>query len=226
MKRRNILIFGSTGMLGSALLIEALESESIENVLLINRKPVGLEHSKLTEVIRQDFSDFSSLTAQFKSYDACCFCLGTTSLGKNEETYSKITYDITKSAAKAYHEANSDGVFLYISGVGTDSSEKGRTMWANVKGRTENMLIEMFNNAYMFRPGFIQPLKGVVSSTNWYRWLYKVFGVLYPILKKLAPNSMMTTVDLSQAMLNAIHHGYHRKILEPVDIIKLAESKD
>lgn len=226
MESKNIVIFGSTGMLGSALLIEALASEDIGKVLLVNRKSIGYTHEKMEEIIHDDFYNPQSLADDLKNIDACFFCLGTTSVGKNEEQYTRITYDLTKAIAELYHSIQPSGTFIYISGTGTDSTEKGNTMWARVKGKTENMIMDLFKDAYMFRPGYIQPMKGVKSSTNWYQWLYNIFGFLYPLLKRIAPNSMMSTVDLSNAMLNAMRRGYHKRILETRHIIELSQQSD
>jgi len=223
--QKNIVIFGSTGMLGQALVIESLEDNRIGSILLINRKPSGVTNPKIKEIIHSDFYDFSAISHEFIGIDACFFCLGTSAVGKNEAKYHRITYDLTLEVATRLKGVAPEASFIYISGAGTDSSAKGRVMWARVKGKTENMLIDTFNQAYMFRPGYIQPAKGVVSSTNWYRWIYKCIGFLYPVIRRVFKNSVMTSEQLSHAMLNAAFKGYHRKIIEVRDVLNLAAAK-
>ena len=162
-----VIITGTTGMVGKGVLLECLEHPAITGVLLVNRRPVGVQHPKLKEVIHKDFYDLSPVKAQLQGYDACFFCLGVSVVGLTEEQYTKTTYDLTLHFAETV--INPRMTFIYVSGTGTDSSEQGRTMWARIKGRTENALLKMpFKAAYMFRPGIILPMKGVRSATSWY----------------------------------------------------------
>jgi uncharacterized protein YbjT (DUF2867 family) len=165
-----ILLFGATGMVGAGALLECLADPRVESVLSISRSPTGRTHPKLREVMRADFFTYDDLRADFAAADACFFCLGVSSVGMSEADYTRLTYDLTLAAARAMVAVNPRLTFCYVSGVGTDSSEEGRTMWARVKGRTENALLALpFTAAFMFRPGFIQPVNGVRSKTRWYR---------------------------------------------------------
>jgi uncharacterized protein YbjT (DUF2867 family) len=196
----NILLFGATGMVGQGVLRECLLDDRVTNVIAIVRAPLGFAHVKLREIIHRDFADFSALAGVFKAVDACFFCLGITSAGKGEDEYRRITHDYTLAAARALPQISSL-TFVYVSGEGTDSTERGRSMWARVKGRTENELLAMPFRAYMFRPAYIQPLHGVVSGTAWYRWLYAGLSWLYPLLRRLIPKHVTTTENMGRAML-------------------------
>lgn len=215
---KKVIIFGSTGMIGQAVLLECLEDNRIAEVLLVNRTTCGIKHPKIKEVLHNDFYNFSSIANQFMGYNACLFCLGITSVGLSEQEYHKITYEIGVAAAEAMLSVNSNISVCYISGAGTDSTERGRTMWARVKGKLENKLIAMpFKGAYMFRPGYIQPLKGIKSKTNWYQFFYIILKPLYFLLKPF--KSFVTdSVTLSKAMINAGLEGYSKKVLEVKDI--------
>ena len=212
-------------MVGKGVLIECLEDKKVENVLVIGRKSCGIQNEKLEEILHQDFTDYSSIKSQLAGYDACFFCLGISVVGLSEEQYTRITYDFAISAAEAIKEMNPELTFCYVSGQGTDSTEKGRTMWARVKGKTENHLLNLgFRKAYMFRPGYIQPMKGVRSKVWWYQLIYDVLGwVLYPIMKGLSPGSVTSSDRLGQAMIEIIQSGYEENILHNKDINKLAE---
>jgi uncharacterized protein YbjT (DUF2867 family) len=196
----NVLLFGATGMIGQGVLRECLLDDRVTSVIAVVRTPLGVTHAKLRELIHRDFTDFSSLAGEFKAVDACFFCLGITSAGKGEDEYRRITYDTTLAAARVL-PANPSLTFVYVSGEGTDSTERGRLMWARVKGRTENALLAMPFHAYMFRPGYIQPLHGAISSTPLYRWLYASMSWLYPLLQRLFPKHVTTTENLARAML-------------------------
>lgn len=213
-------------MLGQAFVLEAIEDPRVESLLLVNRRPSEHKHPKVREIIHEDFQDFSNITHEFGNIGAVCFCLGTSAVGKNEELYTKITLGIVEALVRELDGRGEDVTFLYISGQGTDSSEKGRMMWARVKGRTENFLIDNFHDAYMFRPGFILPEKGVRSSTSWYRVAYQIVGFMYPVLKRVFPGAMVTSTELADAQINAIYQGYHRKILEVKDIQELAANAE
>ena len=218
-----VLITGTTGMVGKGVLLECLDHRSIEHVLVVNRRPLGLKHAKLREVLVKDFFDLSHILEKLKGIDACFFCLGVTSLGQSETAYTRITYELTLYFAQAFLDQNPESVFCYVSGTGTDSSEKGRSMWARVKGKTENELLAMpFKKAYMFRPGYIQPLRGIKSKTSWYAALYMVFKPIYLILKHF-PSTATNTTNMGLAMINSLKGHYSKTILENKDINELAE---
>ena len=213
------IITGATGMVGEGVLHECLNHPEIEAVMIINRRPCNVEHEKLIEIFHQDFYDFSSLKAQLAGYNACYFCMGVSSIGMQEQDYRKITYDLTMHVASTLHEINPDMAFTYVSGTGTDSSESGRSMWARVKGKTENDLLKLFKNAFMFRPGYIQPTKGLKNAYK----IYTFTAPFYPILKKLFSKHVCTLQDLGLAMINCTLHGYEKTILENVDIAQAAK---
>jgi nucleoside-diphosphate-sugar epimerase len=220
-----VIIFGSTGMIGKGILLECLEDPNIKTVLVINRQACGIKHSKLIEIVHENFFDFSDIKDQFKGFDACFFCLGVSSAGLDEAKYSKITYDLTMGVAKILVELNPGSVFCYISGAGTDSSEKGRIMWARIKGKTENALLALpFKESYMFRPGYIQPLKGIRSKTRFYNIFYMILKPFYHVLK-LFPGLVTDTVSFSRAMINAAMNGYDKRIIRSKDICILSHSK-
>lgn len=170
-----VLLFGASGMIGGGALLECLAEDRVSRVLAIVRSPLGVAHPKLEELQHQDYSRLSPLQGRLIGYDACFFCLGVSAVGMDEATYTRITYDVTLTAAHAFQAVNPNGTFCYISGAGTDSTERGARMWARVKGRTENALLAL-GRTYMFRPGFIQPVKGVHSKTAWYNLLYSLLS--------------------------------------------------
>jgi uncharacterized protein YbjT (DUF2867 family) len=217
-----VLLFGATGMIGGGALIECLADPRVELVVSISRSPIGWSHPKLREVIQPKSFSYKDLEADISSSDACLFCLGVTSVGMSEAAYTSITFDLTLAAARAMVAANSRMTFCYVSGLGTDSSEQGRSMWARVKGRTENALLALpFKAAYMFRPGYIQPVKGVRSKTGWYQALYTVAAPLSPLLQRFFPGVSTTTAILGRALIQAAAVGYSKRILEPRDINEL-----
>jgi len=219
----NVIVFGATGMVGAGVLIECLADPLVESVVAVVRSPTGRSHPKLREVIRTDFFDYSSLAADFAACDACFFCLGVSAAGMSEARYTSLTYDLTLAAAHALVAANPRAVFCYVSGLGTDSSERGRTMWARVKGRTENALLALpLRGAYMFRPAFIQPIHGVRSRTALYQAFYTVAAPLTPLLRRLLPRYWTTTENLGRAMIRVARDGYAKRILDSVDINALA----
>ncbi len=216
------IITGTTGMVGKSVLLECLDRPDVESILVINRTSLGMTHPKLKEVLHSNFKDLSPIKEQLKDYNACFFCMGVSVVGLNEEQYSKITFDITRHFADVLHELNPDMVFNYVSGTGTDSTEKGRSMWARVKGKTENYILNKgFKDAYMFRPGAIIPEKGIKSKTGWYNFFYIISTPIFPMLKKL--KSITTTTKLGQAMINSVLYNYPEKHLENKDINALAE---
>jgi len=220
MKIRAVL-FGATGMVGEGVLYKALDHQDVESVLVIGRRSCGVKHPKLKELVHGDFYDYSAIESQLAGWNTCWFCLGVTSIGKTEEEYRRLTYDLTMQAARTLSKLNPSMTFCYISGTGTDSSEKGRSMWARVKGKTENDLRGLpFKAAYAFRPGFIKPYKGLKNS---YR-ASKILGGIYPVLKALFPKHVCTMEDLALVMILAAKDGYLSPVLENPDIARLASS--
>jgi hypothetical protein len=216
------IILGSTGMVGEGVLHVSLNHPDVESVLVINRRPCGVEHEKLTEIIHQDFHDFSSIEDQLTGYNACYFCMGVSSIGMTEEDYRHITYDLTMHVANTLVKLNPDMSICYVSGVGTDSSEQGRTMWARIKGKTENDLMKLpFKAAYMYRPGYIQPIKGMKNTYK----MYKLFGPFYPIIKTFFSKYACSLNDLGHSMINVVLHGSDVQILENKDITHTAKSR-
>ena len=214
-----VVLFGATGMIGAGALIECFAEPQVERVLAVVRKPTGIRHAKLDEVVHADFFDYTALQPRWSEFDACLFCLGVTSVGMDEASYRRITFDLTMAAARSMAAVNPALVFCYVSGAGTDSTARGRTMWARVKGETENALLALpFHSAYMFRPGYIQPMKGVRSSTRWYQMVYDVAGPLYPILRRVAPGGVTNTATLGRALLRVAAEGYPTRVLEGRDI--------
>ena len=217
-----VLLFGASGMVGQGVLRECLLDPDVERVLSIVRAPTGQSDQKLRELVHKDFVDFSGIENELASYDACFFCLGVSSAGMKEADYGRVTYDITLAAARVLARLNPAMTFIYVSGLGTDSSEQGRSMWARVKGKTENDLLRLpFKAAYMFRPGGIVPLHGVRSKTRLYQAFLMVFGPLMPLLYRLLPQYVTTTEQIGRAMLNAAKQGAPKSILETADINRL-----
>jgi len=219
-----VVIFGATGMVGKGALTECLGDKRVQNVLVVVRHPIEVTHPKLGEIIHKDFFDFSRIESQFSDLDACLFCLGVSSVGMSESEYYHLTYDLTLAAATALAAVTSRRLtFCYVSGEGTDSTERGRSAWARIKGKTENALFRLpFKAAYMFRPGYIQPLKGIRSSTRWYNILYRALGPFYPLLRLLAPGYVTTTANLGRAMIQVAASGYSKHILSTNDINQLS----
>ena len=220
---KKVIITGATGMVGKGVLLECLDHEAISKVLVIGRNPVGIKHPKLKELIQKDFTDFSRFKDQLSGYDACFYCLGISAAGLNEMQYKKITYDYTLALANTLFELNSTMTFVYVSGQGTDSTEKGRMMWARVKGKTENDLLHLgFKQAFMFRPGVIIPLRGIKSRTKSYQFMYDYFMWLVKLIKAISPNSVVNTTQIGMAMINIMLKGYKKKVIRSKDIIELA----
>ena len=214
-----VLIFGATGMVGQGVLRECLLDPEIESVQTIGRAATAAKHAKLREVVHADMFNYAAIETSLRGFDACFFCLGVTSAGKSEADYTHLTYDLTLAAAKALAPLNPQMTFVYVSGRGTDSSEKGSLMWARVKGHTENDLLRLpFKAAYMFRPGVIQPLHGERAKVAAYRILYTVTKPLLSLLRLLFPNMIVTTEEMGRAMIHVARRGYSKKILEAADI--------
>lgn len=207
-------------MVGEGVLHECLDHPEVEVVLVINRRPGGVSHEKLTEVIHEDFTDLTPIENQLVGYNTCFFCSGVSAIGKKEDQYTSLTYDLTLSFAQKLLSLNSDLSFCYVSGAGTDSTEKGSQMWARVKGKTENDLLKLpFKKAYMFRPGYLQPTKGLKNHQTF----YSLFGFLYPVFKTLFPKYVSTLEELGLAMINSAKGIEEKQILEVTDIIRLSK---
>ncbi|MBV8552320.1 MAG: NAD(P)H-binding protein [Acidobacteriaceae bacterium] len=218
------LLFGATGMVGQGVLRECLLGPDVEVVLTIGRTATGAHHPKLREIVRQDLESYADITTELAGFDACFFCLGISSAGMTEKDYERITYGFTMAAADILCRLNPQMTFVYVSGAGTDSSEHGRSMWARVKGRTENALLRLpFAGAYMFRPGIIQPLHGVRSKTMAYRVFYTLTSPVLPLLRLAFPNYVLTTQQIGLAMLAVARHGFPKRILESRDIRAAAD---
>ena len=205
-------------MVGQGVLRECVLGADVQSVLSIVRKATGTQDPKVRELVQGDFFDFSGMEGQLTGLDACFFCLGVSSAGMTEQDYRRVTYDITLGAAEVLARLNPKMTFIYVSGMGTDSSEHGRTMWARVKGETENALLRLPFQAYMFRPVVIVPRHGIRSKTRLYRILYQVLGPLLPLLRALFPKSVITTEELGRAMLNIAKEGAAKRVLESSDI--------
>lgn len=214
-----ILLFGATGMVGQGVLRECLAAGDVDLVQSVGRTVTDVHDAKLRETIHPNLFDTAEMRDQLAGFDACFFCLGVTSAGMTEEKYSRLTYDLTTAVAETLSQLNPQMTFIYVSGSGTDSSEKGKSMWARVKGRTENALLRMpFRAAYMFRPGLIVPLHGIQSKTKSYRTFYSALKPVLPVLQRLFPNHMLTTEEIGLAMLIAARSGAPKPILEARDI--------
>jgi hypothetical protein len=206
-------------MVGEGVLIECLNHPDVEEILVINRKPGGVSHPKLRELIHGDFFNLAPIEGQLAGFDACFFCLGVSSVGMSNEEYRRITYDLTLNVARLLARLNPETTFCYVTGAGTDSSEQGRIAWARVKGATENALARLFKRAYMFRPGFMKATPGQKNVKSY----YKFFAWLYPIGRALYPAGFCTLQEVGLAMINAAREGYPNRILEVADIVKLAK---
>lgn len=213
-----VLLFGASGMVGQGVLRECLAAPDVEEVVCVVRKPLGQSQDKLVELVQDDVGDLAGLESKLASFDACFFPLGVSSAGLKEAEYRKVTYDLTMGIARQLYAANPKMTFVYVSGVGTDSSETGRTMWARVKGKTENDVLALFPNGYAFRPGLIQPMDGIRSRTGLYNTLYVLLGPVVYLAGKMAPASTLTTRSVGQAMLAVARHGHAKRVLEPKDI--------
>jgi uncharacterized protein YbjT (DUF2867 family) len=218
----NVIFFGATGMVGQGALRECLLDPDIHQVLSIVRSPSGQHDLKLRELVHTDFFDYTLIEPQLTGFDACFFCLGVTSAGLSEAKYTHLTHDLTLAAATTLARLNPQMTFLYISGSGTDSTERGRSMWARVKGKTENDILKLpFKAAYMFRPGFIQPLHGIRSKTPSYQFFYNVTRPVFPLLQKIFSRQITTTEQLGRAMIRVARDGYPKPVLEARDITSL-----
>lgn len=214
-RKLRVIITGVTGMVGEGVLHECLLSSSIDKILVVSRKTSGISDPKLSEVLVKDFFDLGNIELLAGGYDACFFCLGVSSVGIDKATYEKLTYDLTMNFAKTVLQANPGMQFCYVSGAHTDSTEKGKIHWARVKGKTENALQKLgFSHTYLFRPGMMEPTKGLKNTLALYKWL----GWLAPLLNKFSPNSISTLAQLGKAMINVVIHGYPKNHIEVRDI--------
>jgi uncharacterized protein YbjT (DUF2867 family) len=217
-----VILFGATGMVGQGVLRECLLDPAVSEVLSIGRAATTQTHPKLRELVRADLLDLSGVEAELRGYDACFFCLGVSSAGMAEAAYQLVTYDLTLAAAATLARCNPDLTFIYVSGAGTDSTERGRSMWARVKGKTENALLRLpFGAAYMFRPGLILPRHGITSKTKVYRVFYTLLGPLLALLKVLLPRYVTTTEEVGRAMLAVAKKRISTPLVESRDITAL-----
>jgi uncharacterized protein YbjT (DUF2867 family) len=215
-----VILTGATGMVGEGVLLECLENPAVGEVLMVSRRSSPRHHPKLKECLVPDFFDLDSVTSQITGYDACFFCAGISSVGKSESEYTRLTYDLTLHFAETLVKLNHAMVFIYVSGALTDSSQKGRTMWARVKGRTENALQRVgFRAAYNFRPGFMRATPGQQNLLSYYKWI----AWLYPLVRLVLPDRVSTLRDVGVAMIRCATEGYPRPILEIGDINTLAQ---
>jgi hypothetical protein len=219
MSNIRVIITGVTGMVGEGVLLECLQNPAVEAVLSVSRKPCGITHPKLKEIIHADFFNFAPIESQLSGYHACYFCLGVSSIGMKEPGYTKMTYTLTMHVAETLSKLNRDMTFCYVSGAGTDSSEKGRSMWARVKGKTENDLAKLpFKTAFAFRPGFLKATKGQQHLLSYYKYA----AWMYPILRSLFPGAACSLQELGLAMIHVTLYGYDQRIISVKDIVALA----
>lgn len=215
-----VIITGATGMVGEGVMHECLLDQEITEVLLINRRPAGFQHPKLQEVIVPDFLNFKGVAVDFRQYNACFFCLGVSSVGISKADYERQTYDLTMEVARAIAAQNPGMTFCYVTGAGTDSSEEGRSHWARIKGKTENELLKLFKNAYMFRPAYMRSMPGLRNTKKYYKFI----SFLEPVLKLLMPQYVSSLQELGQAMIKTMKRGYPKPILEVADINEIAKA--
>ncbi|MEJ0035874.1 MAG: NAD-dependent epimerase/dehydratase family protein [Gammaproteobacteria bacterium] len=214
-----VLLFGATGMVGQGVLRECLLADDVTSVVTVGRTRVQADHPKLRQIVHEDLYDYRAVESELTPFDACFFCLGTSSAGKTEAQYRRVTFDLTMAVASTLARLNPSMVFVYGSGAGADSSGAGPVMWAKVRGQTENALQKLpFRAVYAFRPGVIQPLHGATSKTRAYRVFYSLTRPLLPIVRKLFPKFVLTTVTIGQAMLNTVRYGAPKTVLEAADI--------
>ena len=220
----NVVLFGASGMVGQGVLIECLDDPGVQRVVSVVRRATGVTHAKLTEIVHADFLDYTAIEPSLRDIDACFFCLGVSSIGMKEDDYRHITYDFTMAAARTLHRLNPKLVFIYVSGAGTDSTEQGRSMWARVKGKTENDLAKLCATAYAFRPGYIHPEKGVASRTKWIRVAVTVLRPVGFLLKQF-PGAGTSTDVLGRAMIAAVRSGTPSHAVELREINQLGRAQ-
>ncbi|MCG5445231.1 epimerase [Micromonospora sp. NIE79] len=208
-----VVVFGATGMVGQGVLRECLLADDVREVLTVGRRPTGAQDPKLRELTVADVGELDAVRAELTGVDACFYCLGVSSLGLDEAAYTRVSFDYPMAAARLFAEVSPQVTFVYVSGQGTDSSGRGRVMWARVKGRAENAIMDLLPNGYAARPGFIQPTYGAVSKTRWYRFGYAVTRPLFPLLRRLLPNQVTTTDGIGRAMLRVARQGSPVRVL-------------
>jgi uncharacterized protein YbjT (DUF2867 family) len=219
MEKVRAIVTGATGMVGEGVLHECLKNDSVEKVLVVGRRSCNVSHPKLTEIVIRDFFDLTAIENDLKGWNACFFCLGISSVGVPEEEYQRLTYDLTMNFAETLVKENKDMTFCYVSGSGTDSTEKGRLNWARVKGKTENDLMKLpFKRVFAFRPGFLKPGKDLKNTLK----PYKYFGWLYPLIRAVSNKYASTLEEVGLAMIKSVTKGYEKQVLEVEDIIKLS----
>jgi uncharacterized protein YbjT (DUF2867 family) len=209
-----VILFGATGMVGQSVLRECLRDDGVERVLAIVRRPTGVTHPKLRELIRADLFDVANVDSDLQGYEACFFCLGVSAAGMSEADYTHLTFDLTLGWARVLARLNPNMTFIYVSGAGTG----GKSMWAQVKGRTESALLDLFPNAYMARLAMLRPMNREVSQTRWTRITYIVFRPLLPLLRAIFPGAIITTEELGRAMIRVARNGAPKRLLESRDL--------
>lgn len=215
----NVLVFGATGMIGQGVVRECLMDPGVRRVQTIGRTATGVQHPKVRDLVHTDLWHYDSIERDLSGFDACFFCLGVASAGMTETDYERVTYGITVAAAETLSRLNPDMTFVFVSGAGADSSERGRVMWARIKGKTENAVLRLpFKAAFVFRPGVIQPLHGIQSRTTLYRVLYSVTRPLLPLLRRAMLGYILTTEQIGRAMLTVARRGAPKRVLESPDI--------
>ncbi|NNE25296.1 MAG: epimerase [Saprospiraceae bacterium] len=218
---KKVILTGSTGMVGHGVLLECLDSEAVSTIILLNRNSVGIKHPKIYEILIDDIRQVEKVESSLTGIDACFYCMGVSAVGLSEEKYHDLTYNIAANIFTSLYKLNPDMVSIYVSGQGTDSSESGSSMWARVKGKTENMVFNLGGEkAYAFRPGMIIPERDVKSKTSWYNTLYVIMRPLFPLFK--LSKRVTTTVKLGKAMINILIKQPPKKILTNPDINRLA----
>ena len=217
-----VLLFGATGMVGQGVLRECLLDPDVERVVTVGRTGTGKQSPNLREIVLADLENYAPVAGELAGFDACFFCLGVSSSGMKEADYERVTYRFTMAAAETLSRLDPGMTFIFVSGAGTDSSEHGRIMWARVKGRTENALLKLPLKAYMFRPGFIEPMDGIESKTPAYRAMYGVAKPLMPLLRRAFPSYVLSTRDIGRAMLAVAKRGGEKRVLESKDIRAVA----
>jgi uncharacterized protein YbjT (DUF2867 family) len=213
------IITGATGMVGEGVLLECLSHPDVEQVLVVNRKPGGVSHPKLREIVHADFFNLAPIEQQLSGYGACFFCLGVSSVGMNEADYKRVTHDLTLNVGQLLAKLNPEMTFCYVTGKSTDSTEQGRIAWARVKGATENALMRLFRHSYMFRPALMKASPGQKNVHRYYKYL----AWTYPIGRALYPAGFCTLQEVARAMINAASRGYPKRVLEVKDIVELAK---
>lgn len=218
----NVIIFGASGMVGEGVLLETLSREDVGTVLVVGRRPCGIVHPRLREILHRDFFDFSSIQGDLRGYDACFFCLGVSSVGMKEEEYRRITYDLTMGVATVLSRLNPLMTFCYVSGQGTDGTEQGKLAWARIKGKTENDLARLsFKAAYAFRPGLIKPIKEQKNV----KAIFRIIAWPFPLWRVLFPGLVSSVSDIALAMINVTLAGYPKRVLENRDIANCAKQQ-